>query len=171
MKCVSHSSFQLSQILNACYSSLKNYKELVAFSGCLFKMYFLKLQAVKLILQNIGEVRYFTVKFLQFDDFFFFSLSWSYRQKYRGVCVGGISVLLCTEGITLGVTLQVKLHEYSLVCVLHSLLTLVFCATAVGWLGKNRAGTGPRLWHPCQWSSQGSKVQKNSSALIGNLNT
>lgn len=52
-------------------------------------MYFLKLQAVKLILQNIGEVCYFTVKFLQFDDFFFFFPVLELQTKIPGGVRGG----------------------------------------------------------------------------------
>lgn len=45
-------------------------------------MYFLKLQAVNLILQNIGEVSYFTVKFLQYDEFFCLGVT---GKKIKGV--------------------------------------------------------------------------------------
>jgi len=51
-------------------------------------------------------------------------------------------VFICTEGITLGVTLQVTLYEYYLlirVCALFTVPTLVLdkiCVTTVRWLGK-----------------------------------
>lgn len=63
-------------IVNAFYRYLKNYKGSVA--G--LKHMFLKLWAVKLILQNTDEVWYFTANFLQCDDCF---LSWSYSQKKK----------------------------------------------------------------------------------------
>lgn len=70
---------------------------------------YLKLWAVKLLLQNTDEVWYSTFNFLQCDVCF---LSRSYSQKTAGRWF--LFVLICTEGITLGVALQAKLPKHCL---------------------------------------------------------